>query len=186
LAGRRLSALLQLGAPVAEALVLGLERLPLPPDSRLGFLEGLVSASQHLREGVSVPLGSTPDRSGRPRKISGPSGVGRGTELDAPPTPTIDGGSDGIAAVGSATSIGNAATSGPPPGTWESESVASMVIGGSWGSDGATSAPASSCTVGANTTGTSSAAADGGPSADADEAAVAADESPATFPADVC
>jgi hypothetical protein len=31
--------------------VLGLERLPLSPDSRLDFLEGLVSASQHLREG---------------------------------------------------------------------------------------------------------------------------------------
>jgi hypothetical protein len=36
---------------VAKALVLGFERLPLSPDSRLGFLEGLVSASQHLREG---------------------------------------------------------------------------------------------------------------------------------------
>jgi hypothetical protein len=50
LAGCRLSAPLQLGAPVAKALVLGLERLPLSPNSRLGFLEGLVSASQHLRE----------------------------------------------------------------------------------------------------------------------------------------
>jgi hypothetical protein len=51
LAGRRLSAPLQLGTPIAKALVLGFERLPLSPDSRLGFLEGLVSASQHLREG---------------------------------------------------------------------------------------------------------------------------------------
>ena len=51
MAGHRLSALLQLGTPVAKALVLGLERLPLPPDSRLGFLEGLMSAGQHLGEG---------------------------------------------------------------------------------------------------------------------------------------
>jgi hypothetical protein len=61
-----------------------------------------------------------------------------------------------------------------------------MVIGGFWGSNGATSAPASSCTVGANATETSSAAADGGLGADADGAAVAIDGSPATFPADVC
>jgi hypothetical protein len=51
MAGHHLSALLQLGTPVAKALVLGLECLPLLPDSRLSFLEGLVSASQHLREG---------------------------------------------------------------------------------------------------------------------------------------
>jgi hypothetical protein len=38
LAGRRLSAPLQLGTPVAKALVLGFERLPLLLDSRLGFL----------------------------------------------------------------------------------------------------------------------------------------------------
>jgi hypothetical protein len=30
--------------------MLGLKRLPLSLDSRLSFLEGLVSASQHLRE----------------------------------------------------------------------------------------------------------------------------------------
>ena len=40
--------------------------------------------------------------------------------------------------------------------------------------------------VEANATGTSSASADGGLGTDADEAAVAADGSPATFPADVC
>jgi hypothetical protein len=40
--------------------------------------------------------------------------------------------------------------------------------------------------VGANATGTSSATADGGHGTDADEAAVAADGSPTTFPADVC
>jgi hypothetical protein len=100
--------------------------------------------------------------------------------------PTTDGASDGIAVVGSVAAVGNAATSRPPPKTWESEGVASTVIGGSWGSDGTTLAPASSCMVGANATGTSSAAAEGGPSADADEAAVAVDESPAMFPTDVC
>jgi hypothetical protein len=45
LAGCCLSAPLQLGAPIAKALVLSLERLPLSSDSRLGFLEGLVSAN---------------------------------------------------------------------------------------------------------------------------------------------
>jgi hypothetical protein len=40
--------------------------------------------------------------------------------------------------------------------------------------------------VGANAAGTSSATAGGGLDADADEAAVAADGSPVTFPADVC
>jgi hypothetical protein len=37
LAGRRLGALLQLGAPVAEALVLRFKRLPFPQDGCLGF-----------------------------------------------------------------------------------------------------------------------------------------------------
>jgi hypothetical protein len=127
-----------------------------------------------------------PDRSGRPRITSGPSGVGGGIELDVPPMPTADGVFDGTAAVGSAIAVGGIATSGPPAGTWEPEGVASTVTSGSWGPDGATSAPASPRMVEANTTGTSSAAADGGLGANADEAAVAADGSPATFPADVC
>jgi hypothetical protein len=57
--------LLQLGEPVAKALVLGLERLPLPPDSRLGFLEGLMSAGQHLGEGSQhcFRFGARPERS---------------------------------------------------------------------------------------------------------------------------
>ena len=100
--------------------------------------------------------------------------------------PTTGGASDSIAVVGSATAVGDAATSGPLAGTWEPKGVASTVTGGSWGPDGPTSAPASPRMVEANTTGTSSAAADGGLGANADEAAVAADGSPATFPADVC
>ena len=46
LAGRCLGALLQLGTPVAEALVFDLKRLPLPQDCRLSLLEGLVGAGQ--------------------------------------------------------------------------------------------------------------------------------------------
>jgi hypothetical protein len=38
----RLGALLQLGAPVAEALVLGLKRLPLPQDCRFSFMKSLM------------------------------------------------------------------------------------------------------------------------------------------------
>jgi hypothetical protein len=99
---------------------------------------------------------------------------------------SLSGASDGIAAVGSAIAVGDAATSGPLAGAWEPEGVALTVTGGSWGADGATSAPVSPCMVGANATGTSSAAADGGLGADADEAMVASDGLPATFPADVC
>jgi hypothetical protein len=107
-------------------------------------------------------------------------------ELDAPPTPTADGVFDGIAAVGSTVAVGGTAASGPPAGTWEPEGIASMEAGGSWGANSATSAPASPCMVGANAAGTSSAAAGGVLDADAGEAAIAIDGSPATFPADVC
>jgi hypothetical protein len=107
-------------------------------------------------------------------------------ELDAPPTPTNDGAPDGIAAAGSTTAVGKIATSGPPAGTWEPEGVTSTVTGGSRGSDGATSAPASPRMVEANATRTSSATANGGLGTDADEAAVATDGSPATSPVDVC
>jgi hypothetical protein len=77
-------------------------------------------------------------------------------------------------------------TSGPLVGTWQPEGIASTVTGGSWGPDGATSAPASPCMVGENAAGTSSAAAGGGLDADADDATVTADGSQVTFPADVC
>jgi hypothetical protein len=145
-----------------------------------------VSAGQHLREGVNVASGSTPDRSGHLRITFGASGLSGGTELDAPPTPTTDGASDGIAASEFAIAVGDVATSGPPVGTWGPEGVASVVTGGSWGSDGAISAPASPCTVEANAAGTSSATANAGFGTDADEVVVAADGSPATSPADVC
>jgi hypothetical protein len=107
-------------------------------------------------------------------------------ELDTPPTPTANGVFNSIAAVGSTVAVGGTAASGPPAGTWEPESIASMVAGRSWGPDGATSAPASPRMVGANAAGTSSAAAGGVFDTDAGEAVVAVDGSPATFPADVC
>jgi hypothetical protein len=51
LAGRRLGALLQLGAPVAEALMLGLKHLPLLQDRRLGLMKSLMGTRQHSGEG---------------------------------------------------------------------------------------------------------------------------------------
>jgi hypothetical protein len=50
LAGRCLGALLQLGTLVAEVLVFGLKRLPLPQDHCLSLLEGLVGTGQHPGE----------------------------------------------------------------------------------------------------------------------------------------
>jgi hypothetical protein len=48
--GRHLGALLQLGTPVTEALVLRFQRLPLPLDHRLGLLKGLMRTRQHPGE----------------------------------------------------------------------------------------------------------------------------------------
>jgi hypothetical protein len=51
LTGRGFGTFLQLGVPIAKALVLSLERLPLPEDRRLSLPESLTSVGQHLREG---------------------------------------------------------------------------------------------------------------------------------------
>jgi hypothetical protein len=51
LSGRRPGALLQLGAPVTEALVLSLKRLPLPQDCCPSVTKDLVGTGQHAREG---------------------------------------------------------------------------------------------------------------------------------------
>jgi hypothetical protein len=51
LAGRCLGALLQLGTPVAEALVFSLKRLPLLQDRRLGLVKSLMGMRQHPGEG---------------------------------------------------------------------------------------------------------------------------------------
>jgi hypothetical protein len=85
LAERCLGVLLQLGTLVAEALVFGLERLPLPQDRRLSLLEGLMGARQHLGRGIGAASGSALEQSRRPKITSISSGVGGGMELDAPP-----------------------------------------------------------------------------------------------------
>jgi hypothetical protein len=87
--------------------------------------------------------------------------------------PTTGGASGGIAVGGSATAVGGTAASGPPARTWEPEGVASTVTYESWGPDDATSAPASSCTMGADAAGTPLAAADDWLCADTDGAIVA-------------
>jgi hypothetical protein len=185
LAGCRLSAPLQLGAPVAKALVLGLERLPLSLDSCLSFLEGLVSANQHLRERSQrrSRLGTRPEWTPKNNLRTLRSWLG--DIARCAPTPTTGGAPGGIAVGGSAIDVGGTAASGPPAGTWEPEGVASTVTGESWGLDDATSAPASSCTMGADVAGTPSAA-DDGLGADTDGATVAVGRSPVTLPADVC
>jgi hypothetical protein len=65
LAGRHLGALLQLGAPVAEALVLSLKRLPLPQNCCPSVAKDLVGAGQHTGEGDwrSFLLGTRPEPS---------------------------------------------------------------------------------------------------------------------------
>jgi hypothetical protein len=153
LAGRRLGALLQLGAPVAEALVLGLKRLPLPQDRSLSPMKSLMGTRQHPREGNCAAFGSAPDRSRRPKITSVSSRVGDGMELDAPPaSPSMagvgtvgtssadaDGVLDGIAVVeatvadgaGGTTSAAatpldvGAAAAGPPAGAWEPDGAVS-------------------------------------------------------------
>jgi hypothetical protein len=69
------------------------------------------------------------------------------------PTPTSGGAPGGIAVGRSATAAGGTAASGPPAEIWELGSVASTVTGESWGPDDATSAPASSCAMGADAAG---------------------------------
>jgi hypothetical protein len=49
--GRRLGALLQLSAPVAKALVLGLKCLPLLQDRRFSLMKSLMGMRQHPGEG---------------------------------------------------------------------------------------------------------------------------------------
>jgi hypothetical protein len=61
-----------------------------------------------------------------------------------------------------------------------------MVTSESWGPDDATLAPKSSCAMGADATGTPSAAADDGLGADTDGAAVAVGRSLVALSADVC
>jgi hypothetical protein len=97
LAGRGLGTLLQLGAPITEALVLSLERLPLPQDRHLGLSESLMSAGQHPREGSrcrfwpSAGLESLPKNNLRLLQIGGGDGGGRPPPPPPrlPPLPTV-------------------------------------------------------------------------------------------------
>jgi hypothetical protein len=63
--GHRLGALLQLGAPVAEALVLSLKRLPLPQNCCPSVTKDLVDMRQHTGEGDwhNFLLGTRPESS---------------------------------------------------------------------------------------------------------------------------
>jgi hypothetical protein len=63
LAGRCFGALLQLGTPVAEALVFGLKRLPLPQDRRLSLMKSLMGTRQHPGKGNRCRfwLGAVPE-----------------------------------------------------------------------------------------------------------------------------
>jgi hypothetical protein len=99
--------------------VLGLERLPLLQDRRLGLLESLMSAGQHLREGSRRRfwLGAGPEPSSKNNlwllRSGRRDGAGR-----APTSPTVaDGVFDDIAVVGSAVAVSGATASGPPAGT---------------------------------------------------------------------
>jgi hypothetical protein len=102
LAGCCLGALLQLCAPVAEALVLGLKRLPLPQDRRFSLMKSLMGTRQHPGEGTGDASGSAPDRSRRPKTTSVSSKVASGMELDAPPaSPSMA----GVGAVGTSSAV---------------------------------------------------------------------------------
>jgi hypothetical protein len=127
LAGRRPSALLQLGAPVAEALVLGLKRLPLLQNCCPSVTKDLVGAGQHAGEGDWHSFFSAPDRSRRPNTTSISSGAGGGLELDVPPvSPPTSGvgvmsevGADppaGTSSVAATPHDAGAAATGPPAG----------------------------------------------------------------------
>jgi hypothetical protein len=134
LAGRRLGALLQLGALVAEELVLRFQRLPFSPDGCLGFIEDLVGARQHPGKGVGAAFGSAPNRSRRPKITSISSRAGGGTELDAPPrSPSVSGAGVGPLAgtsfAAAAPPDAGAATAGPPVGMWEASGAVPTVAG---------------------------------------------------------
>jgi hypothetical protein len=167
LVGRRIGALLQLGTPVAEALVFGLQRLPLPQDRCLSLVKSLIGTRQHPRRGIGAASGSAPDQSRHPKITSVSSRVGVGMELDAPPASTsmagagavgassaaADGVLDGITVVEAVVAVGavgtpsavvapldvGAAAAGPPPGAWGPDGAVSAVAAG--GGRGATLEP---------------------------------------------
>jgi hypothetical protein len=86
-------ALLQLGAPVAKALVLSLWRLPLPQDCRPVSLRTWWARDSMRGSGTCAASCSTPDRRHHSNTTSISSGAGGGLELDVPTTsPPVSGG----------------------------------------------------------------------------------------------
>ena len=146
LVGRRLGALLQLGAPVVEALVLRFQRLPFPPDRCLGLLKRLMGVRQHPGEGkwhyFWLSVGSKPPpknnnllllRSGRRE------GAGRAPMSPAAAECVLDGvtiveaavpvGVDGSpSTVAAPLDVGVAA--GSPAGAWEPDGAVSPAAAG--------------------------------------------------------
>jgi hypothetical protein len=92
LLGHRLGALLQLGAPVAEALVLRFQRLPFSPNRRLGLMKSLMGTRQHPGEGNRrcfwLGAGSEPPPKNHLRLLQSGRRVGAGHA----PRVTLDGG----------------------------------------------------------------------------------------------
>jgi hypothetical protein len=114
--GRSLGALLQLGAPITEELVLDRERLPLPQDRHLGLPESLMSAGQHPREGSRRRFWLSAELLSKNNLQLLQSGLRDGAGR-APSSPAIaDGVFNDITVVGSAVAVNGATTSGPLAG----------------------------------------------------------------------
>jgi hypothetical protein len=166
--------------------VLGPEHLPLPPDSHLSFTESLVSVRQHLREGSQCcfRFGARSERSLEDNLRS--LQTWRWDRAGRTSHTCHRRCNQRYRCLRVYNSRWQRCHPQTPAGTWGPEGVASAVTGGSWGSDGATSVPTSPCTVEVNAAGASSATANVRLGTEADEAAEAADGSPAMSPADVC
>jgi hypothetical protein len=127
LAGHRPGALLQLGAPVAEALALGLKCLPLRKIAAPVSLRTWWVRDSMRGRGMGTASSSAPDRSLHPNTTSTSSSAGGGLELDAPsvspPTSGVgvvsEAGVDPPARASSVTATppeADAAAAGPPAG----------------------------------------------------------------------
>jgi hypothetical protein len=124
LSGHCLGALLQLGAPVTEALVLSFKCFPLPQDCCLSFTKNLVGAGQHAGEDDwhRFSLGTRPESP--PKYHLHLLWSMRGMELDAPlvSPPVLGVGADPPARTFSAAATppnAGATAAGSPAGAWE-------------------------------------------------------------------
>jgi hypothetical protein len=135
LSGRRLGPFLQLGAPVTEALVLSLKRLPLPQDCCLSVTEDLVGTEHQAGEWDwrRFLLGARPKPP--PKHHLHILRRRRGLELDAPPVspPVSVVGADLPAGTSSATATPpnvGAAAMGSPAGACEAAGAVLAAAGG--------------------------------------------------------